>query len=60
MDSCWIISEYNVMVFLAITRASLNPSEASVTSAIIVRSGAIIATGRINAFKLSGNSVRPA
>ena len=54
------MSEYKVIVFFAIILASLNPSDASVTSAIIVKSGAIIATGLISAFKLSGNSVRPA
>ncbi len=45
-----------IIIFLT----SLKPSDANMTSAIMVRSGAIIATGRIRAFKLSGNSVRPA
>lgn len=60
MDSCCTIKEYSVTVFFAMMRPSLKPSEASMTSAIMVRSGAIIATGRMMAFKLSGSSVRPA
>ena len=51
---------YSVIVFFESGFASRKPSAASITSAIIARSGVIIATGRMSALRLSGSSVRPA
>lgn len=40
---------YKVTVFLAKTRASRKPSAARMTSAIMAKSGVIMATGRMSA-----------
>lgn len=53
-------SLYSVVIFLASTRADSKPSENSMISQIWSRSGTIMVTGRNSAFRLSGNSVRPA
>lgn len=47
-------------IFLARDRDSKNPKEKSEISAIMAKSGIIMATGLNSTFKLSGSSERPA
>jgi len=48
------------IIFLASTFAVEKPSENIMISAMSVKSGTIIETGRTMAFRLSGSSERPA